>query len=260
MKVGNRVKKVLGLLGTTLVIAGPAMAADVAAPAPAFTWTGIYIGGYGGYGWGHSGVTGTLDPNSGFGWSGTNTQPAYNATLSPGLRPGGFTGGGTIGANWQAGVFVLGLEGDFGAFNLSDAVTAAVRPQSHAALTSNTTVRADWLATVRGRIGWAAGQWLPYVTAGAAFANSSFKQVNSYAIESSGGIENFSAANLRVGWVAGAGLEYAFTPNWSAKIEYLHLDFGTSAATGIIPVQSVNVSHAADFTSDVVRAGINYKF
>jgi outer membrane immunogenic protein len=254
--------KLPALAGAALLFGGPAFAADAAiTPAtPAFSWTGFYAGGYAGYGWGSVNASGTIDPSSGFGNSAPAAQPAYNANMSPSLKSRGFTGGGTVGANWQMGVFVLGLEGDFGAFDFSDSATTSVTPPGHVRLTSDTKVSADWLGTVRGRLGWSFARSLIYATGGVAFTNLSFRQVNGYVIGSPGDTESFSISNVATGLAAGAGWEYAFAPNWSGKVEYLHLDFGTVSGTGVIPVQPVNVQHSIDLTADVVRAGINYKF
>jgi len=155
---------------------------------------------------------------------------------------------------------VWGVEGDFGAFGLSDSTTTSVAPPGHVSLTSSTRVSADWLGTVRGRIGWAFERSLIYTTAGAAFANPSFQQTNTFASLGPAGIETFSTSNIRAGWAAGAGWEYMFAPNWSGKIEYLHLDFGTLTGVGVVPVEPVNITHVTTFTADVARAGINYRF
>jgi outer membrane immunogenic protein len=256
--------KLPSLVGAAVLFAGPAFAADlVAKPVykePLFGWAGFYLGGYAGYAWGSANTTGTLDPNSAFGTMAPNAQPAYNANMSPSLKPKGFTGGGTIGANWQTGAFVWGVEGDFGAFNLSGSTTTSVTPPGHPNLTSNTAVSADWLGTARGRVGLVFDRSLIYVTAGAAFANPSFRQTNTFASLGPTGIENISISGVRVGWGAGAGWEYMFAPNWSGKIDYLHLDFGTLTGVGVVAAQPVNVTHTTTFTADVVRAGVNYRF
>jgi outer membrane immunogenic protein len=246
-----------------VLFAGPAFAADVAVKPDerVFSWRGYYLGLYAGYSWGGADTTGTLDPNNPFGSDAPNAQSAYNANMSPRLKPAGFAGGGTVGANWQAGALVWGVEGDFGAFNLSGSATTSVTPQGvHSPLTSGTTVSADWLATVRGRVGWAFDRSLIYLTGGAAFTSTGFGQTNTYATLGPLGVESFSVSNLRAGVAAGAGWEYAFAPNWSGKVEYLHLDFGTLTGSGVLAVQPVNVAHSTTFTADVARLGINYRF
>jgi outer membrane immunogenic protein len=258
------VKKLPGLVGVAALFATPTFAADlVTKPAhtePVFSWTGFYLGGYAGYALGRADTAGALDPNSPFGSAAPDAQPVYNANMSPQLKPRGFTGGGTVGANWQTGVIVWGVEGDFGAFNLSNSATASATPPSHAGLTSSTSVSADRLGTVRGRVGWAFDRSLIFATAGAAFTNLGFQQTNTYATLGPAGVENFSISNVRAGVAAGGGWEYMFAPRWSGKVEYLHLDFGTLTGSGVVPVQPVNVTHTTTFTADAVRAGINYRF
>jgi outer membrane immunogenic protein len=252
-------RKLSVLAGAAVLSAGPALAADLVAK-PTFSWTGLYVGGFAGYARSSADATGTLDPNNPFGNSAPVAQPAYNANMSPGLKSSGFTGGGAVGANWQIDAAVFGAEGDFGAFRFLGSATTSATPLGHVNLTSSTSANADWLGTVRWRFGWAIGHSLIYGTVGAAFTNLGSRQTNTYATLGPAGVEAFSISNVRLGVAAGAGWEYMFAPNWSGKIEYLHLDFETLNGAGVVPIQSVNVTHATTFTSEVVRAGINYRF
>jgi outer membrane immunogenic protein len=184
-----------------------------------YNWTGFYLGVNAGYGFG------TAE------WS---ALPAANS------KPHGFLAGGTAGYNWQAGAIVYGLEGDFDWSNVKDSsacVTAAV-----ICTTENT-----WLATFRGRIGYAFDRWLPDITGGGAYGN-----VKASASPAIGGLT--SASSSQLGWTAGAGIEYAFLGNWTAKFEYLYVDLG-SFDTGPAPIVN-NVS----FKENIVRAGLNYRF
>ncbi len=232
---------------------------------PAYTvnWTGIYFGGYAGYAWGSSNTLGTLDPNSAFGNGAPVAQPAYNANMSPALNPDGFSGGGTIGYNWQVGRVVLGAEGEFGAFNLRDSAVTSVTPTGHVNLTSATQVDTDWAGTLRARLGWSFDRALIFATGGAAFTDVHFRQTNTYAGLGPTGVEDVSLSANKTGWTAGGGVEYMLSSNWlggswSGKIEYLHMDFGSISGTGVLPIQPVNVSHSADLKADVVHAGLNY--
>jgi outer membrane immunogenic protein len=249
------------LAGSSVAIAADMPLKAPPPPVPVCVWCGFYIGGYAGYGWGRSDTLGTLDPLSPFGNAPPVAQPAYNANMSPGLRPTGFTGGGTAGYNWQKGQFVFGIEGDFGAFDLRETVSTTVTPPGHVNLVSLTNVHTDWVGTIRGRVGVAtpSSMALFYVTGGAAFTNLNFSQVNTYAIGLPGSVENFAVSNTRTGWTAGAGIEYMFAKNVSAKVEYLHFDFGTISGVGVVPIQAVNVAHSANFTADTVRVGVNWK-
>jgi outer membrane immunogenic protein len=142
------------------------------------------------------------------------------------LDPSGFLGGGTIGYNLQTGVWVWGIEGDFDYSAMKDD-------------TGGVEVKLPWFATVRGRIGYAGwGNLMPYITGGAAFAKME--------VDSPVGNDN----DTRVGWTAGAGLEYAMWSNWSVKVEYLYADLGSFSIGG----------GDVDYTTNIVRAGLNYRF
>ncbi len=216
---------------TALAVTSQAGAADLGrraempAKAPyierVYDWTGFYIGVNGGGGWGRSSWDNAVSPTGGF-------------DLSGGLV------GGTVGFNLQNGPFVFGVEGDVDWSNIKGTTTNAVCP-------AGCETRNDWLGTARGRIGYAFDRLLPYVTGGAAFGN----------VKAS--IPGFSGAeDTRVGWTAGAGVEYAFTNNLSAKVEYLHVDLGKfdcGLSCGA-PVGPDDVK----FQSDIVRAGLNFRF
>jgi outer membrane immunogenic protein len=205
-----------------------AQAADVPIKAPYYkgprsvvsyyNWTGFYAGINAGYGFGSSD------------WS----APAVST------KPKGFLAGGTVGYNWQSGAIVYGLEGDFDWQNAKDSVTCA------AVLTCET--RSNWLATFRGRVGYAFDRWLPYITGGGAYGNIKAS------IRTAGGAQVASASDSELGWTVGAGLEYAFMGNWSAKLEYLYVDLGSFNAAIAPAVDNVS------FKENVVRAGLNYKF
>ena len=91
------------------------------------------------------------------------------------------------------------------------AISAAARP----ARGTICETRNDWLATVRGRLGYAAGRFMPYVTGGAAFGNI---KTNIAGIG--------TADQTRAGWTAGGGVEAKIAGPWSAKVEYLYVDLG----------------------------------
>src|SRR6202140_4809040 len=189
----NRLNKIalvpaLALLG--LAAAGPARAADLSvaplykAPpvvaAPAYNWTGFYAG-----------------VNGGGGWGTANWDSAGACNVSGGVI------GGTAGLDWQLGHAVLGLEGDVDWSNLKGTTTSAFCP---AGCTTNN----DWLATVRGRAGYAFDRFLPYVTGGLAVGDI---KANTPGFT--------DATQTNAGWTAGGGVEFALTKNWTAKAEYL---------------------------------------
>lgn len=184
--------------------------------APAYNWSGFYIGANAGGAWGTSG------------W-----DSAGSFNLSGGVA------GGTAGANWQVGHAVVGVEGDADWSALKGSTTSAGCP---AGCSTNN----DWLATVRGRAGYAFDRVMPYVTGGLA--------VGDIKASTPGAV---GANETNAGWTVGGGLELALTNNWSAKAEYLHVDLGnmncgfSCGASG-----SNNVS----LKSDVVRGGLNFRF
>jgi outer membrane immunogenic protein len=185
---------------------------------PAYNWTGFYVGINGGGGWGKSD------------WN--NTFGTADAKLSGGLA------GGTLGANYQINQLVLGVEGDVDWSNIKGGTSNGICGGT----TCNT--RNSWLATARGRIGYAADRWMPYVTGGAAFGD----------IKADAGFG--SETKTRTGWTVGGGLEAAIAGPWTAKVEYLYVDLGKGdCGTGVCGTPT-NV----DFKAHVVRAGLNYRF
>lgn len=175
-----------------------AIAADAlkALPAPAYDWSGFYVGAHAGYLRGHANAT-LLDP-------------AFTAQGSNGS--GGITAGAQAGVNWltRSGV-LLGLEADvsFPSYLPANAVL------SEFSGAPSRLQHLDFYGSVRGRLGVAAGRWLGYVTGGLAYAHERYLTDP----------QSDTALNGRIGWVAGAGLEYGFTPHWSARIEYLYSDY-----------------------------------
>jgi outer membrane immunogenic protein len=247
---------------------GAASAADMAvkarpiAPVPVFTWTGCYIGGNVGYTRGD--ISSSSLPNAALIANSPVGGPAsVQATSYVTNHPDGVTAGGGVGCNWQTGAFVLGVEGDI---NYSDLSFSQLRgPFPTTGSTPHTweeSFRSNWFATARARAGVTfAERHLLYVTGGAAFAEfSAFKALDFP------GFVGFryagSVSDNRVGWVVGAGWEYAFTNNWSAKVEYLHMDFGSSSVLALQNVVNpVNgLTHTFNFREDVVRVGLNYRW
>ena len=209
-----------GLLATAMAL--PSYAADMSlaafkAPSSAapWNWTGFYVGINGGYGFGRSSWT-----NVG------GTTGDFNVS--------GALAGGTIGYNLQTGLWVWGLEGD---------VDASWIKGTDATICCET--KNDWLATARGRIGYAMDRWLPFLTGGAAFGDVNMTPV--------GGA---SETTTKIGWTAGGGLEYAFQGAWSAKVEYLYADLGKASCD----VATCGVATDVTFKTSIVRGGINYHF
>jgi len=208
--------------------------------APIFTWTGFYAG-----------------VNAGWGWRDSNRQSVILGGAVPGTLffpdngDGGFTGGGQIGYNYQIGSLVIGLETDIQWADTDQDETVAFLPAGVPGTFVPGEFRSnlsDWYGTVRARVGYSFDRFLPYVTGGFAYGNVKNKI--------SDGVFAGSNDNTQYGWTVGAGLEYAFTNNLTAKLEYLYVD---------LDKESFNVP-GGTFTSNVetkfsvVRAGLNYKF
>ena len=157
---------------------------------------------------------------------------------------------------------MFGIEADLNGAEISDAriaaypamtlpVTALNIPAHSEVITKDL----DWYSTVRGRVGFSWDRWLGYVSAGLAVAH-----VDSSFAANTGPFAG-SDSRTRYGWAGGAGLEYAFSKNWSAKIEYLYLDFGSYTYT--VPHTVIDNrfwSVDVDAREHVVRAGLNHRF
>jgi outer membrane immunogenic protein len=246
-------KKML-LAGTALLtlVSGSAMAADLSRPAPQvytkapmmaplFTWTGFYLGGNLGGAWAHSTVTDIFFPALNFGAGNNN---------------GVFIAGGQVGGNYQIGNFVLGVEGTFDwAANQNNTSTGTVLPGGLGTIqvTSNNT----WISTLAGRVGVAYDRVLFYGKGGGAWVgNNGFTVTN----VTTGASVTGSSNNNTTGWLAGAGIEWAFANNWTVKFEYDYI--GLSARTFTIPT---GVLAGDTFTTgsnniQMVTAGVNFLF
>jgi outer membrane immunogenic protein len=215
-----------------LAMSGPVLAADMPARGPApvfkafqpapFSWSGFYIGLYGGAGWGDHDRSNTAGFNN-----------SYKSS-------GGLIGG-LAGYNWQLNnPVVLGVEGDIAWANIKgdDGGAGGSVDQSHF----------RWLGSVRGRVGYAFDNWLPFITGGWAFAN--IRHTNDF-----GAGDSFD--NARSGWTLGGGIEYAVTPNWTTRLDYRYFDFGSysnaAPANGVFPYSVSN-------KLQTVTVGLSYKF
>ena len=228
-----------------------AQAADLPAKAPAavaptyapYNWTGLYLGVNAGGGWGDHTTKGTL----------------AGATLfNINTKPDGFIGGGQIGYNWQASNWVFGVEADIqGADQKGTAKSAFTVLGVPLALTA--TEKLTYFGTVRGRVGYAWNRQLLYFTGGWAYGHESASAtVTGPGISVTGS----GSQDMNNGWTVGGGWEWAFADRWSARIEYLYIDFGSDSggttATAIPGVGTLAVT-TNHFTDNVVRAGLNYK-
>ncbi len=221
------------LLAATALSAGTietGSAQDILSPRQVayWNWTGFYVGANVGYGWAKGSLTAT---------SGTAT-----ATSSENLN--GILGGGQIGANYQMGNFVVGVETDIQATGQSRSSNF-----TGGGLTVSENDKIPWFGTTRARLGFAAERFLLYVTGGVGYG-----QFKSDAVFSGTSTGTLSYSTTRAAWVIGGGFEGMMTNNWSWKFEYIHLDSGNIS---VISSGGVNVN--ARLTDEILRLGVNYR-
>ena len=240
----------------------------------AYDWSGFYVGGTAGAAWTKADVgLDTVNNNNADLLYRTGDIPFLNALGSPNMSGSKVTFGGKIGLNHQWGSYVGGLEADFSTFRFDKSARPSGNPfvvvpfYAGGAASFNQNVSASWLATFRGRVGYSFDRTLIYGTAGVALSRVSFS--DTYAAHSPrGGLfdsETVSTSKTKVGWVLGAGIDYALTNNWILSAEYLHIDLGSMrvsslATTGGGFTRSATFNYSTKLTSDIVRAGIAYKF
>ena len=173
----------------------------------------------------------------------------------------GWLAGGQIGFNYQLNSFVVGIEADASWTNLKGSGSFNTAPGDVNWAIEN---RLDWFGTVRGRAGIAVNNFLFYATGGAAFGQSKGDLVVTNVIPCCLVTAVASAKENHVGWAAGGGIEWMYSRNWSVKAEYLHVDLGTAdyhfVGTTFVGTPHTTDSFLGDFTFNVVRAGLNYRF
>ncbi len=235
-----RIRLLLGA-ACTCILASPTLAADLGGPrrlppppsafdepyAPPSRpplWQGLYWGLSGGYGWG-------------------NSDSSFDISDSASTDPEGYLASATVGYNMLLGSSLLvGIEGDLGVMDISADDEELAGGQIYR------TSFGPWWGTLRGRAGIALGPLLLYGTGGLAFAS-----LDNVSLDLQG--DKASDSELRAGWVVGGGAEFAFSESVSAKIEYLHMDFGSTDG-----LTATGQNYSFDNEVDVVRAGLNFRF
>jgi outer membrane immunogenic protein len=215
---------IAGLASTSAYAADVAMEEPPAPVAvvqevPIFSWTGGYVGLQGGGLWSDSNIDQFDESDSG----------VFSDTFNGGLF------GGYAGYNWQSGAWVFGVEGDFnGVWN----------DETFNILGLDVDVGTDYLASLRGRVGYAFDRALIFATGGVAFTQFS-------AEADLGGGVSLNADQSFTGWTVGAGAEYAFTNNWIGRLEYRYYDFSDDALDDFGDV---------DLETNTLTVGVAYKF
>jgi outer membrane immunogenic protein len=219
------------IIASTLLVAfasgakaADAVSIDTAAPA-GFVWTGGYVGLQGGYGWGDS-------------------HHFATGAASPTFDIDGFIGGVTAGYNYQINQVVIGVETDISYANVKGGTSESSDTWGCG---DGCETEVKWFGTLRGRLGYAMDNTLPYITGGLAYGGA----------EANPDIAGYGGKDTLFGWTAGAGIEHAFTPNWTVKAEYLYVDLGdVDLADFGAPFGRGHV----DVNFNTVRIGLNYKF
>jgi outer membrane immunogenic protein len=242
--------------GFGLALGQSASAADLYRKAPAmpvpvasaYNWSGFYIGAHVGAGWGQNEVY--ADEVGGL----LATAPNMNGLL----------GGGQIGFNIQSGSLVWGLELD-GSWTDINGTGTTFFPLDGSPFYGNTEASVEWMATATARLGFAFDRTMLYVKGGAAWANFEYSTIASDGddVSASG-----SGSHDKWGWIIGAGVEHAFTSNWSAKLEYNYAQFdsdGLALDYSIITTGGGSDSGTYNEVSakqhvHMVKFGLNYKF
>lgn len=230
--------------------------APAVAPVAYYNWTGCYLGGHAGWGWGRKDVSA----------GNINSIVTGNALFS-GFRDeiDGFLGGVQAGCNYQVNPnWVFGIEGQWSWSNLKgDFFRDPFFSNKGATPTPSTfSVRTDWLGTLAARFGYTWDRWMLYGKAGFAWAHDKY----SFAGIILGTPVVIGDSETRTGWMLGVGVEHAFWNNWSAKLEYNYMDFGnervTLAGLALNPNLTVPTSSTVDIDQriHVVKIGLNYRF
>ncbi|MCK0196697.1 porin family protein [Ancylobacter sp. 6x-1] len=207
-----------GVAAVALLSAVPAMAADLSQPYPvkAPVVAPLPVFSWTGF---------YLGANAGYAWGSGN-----KGLNELDVDPSGWLAGGQVGFNYQFGNnVVLGAEADLQGSDINDS-------NGFYGVSS----KLDYFGTVRARLGYAFDNVMPYVTGGFAYGHNKIDYLG------------WDESKTHTGWTAGAGVEYAFNNNWTAKIEYLYVDLGDEYYS--------NIDAKAGINSNIVRAGINYKF
>jgi outer membrane immunogenic protein len=252
-------RKTIAAAATAIALASaPAFAADLPMkarplpPAPVWSWTGFYIGGHVGFGWGQDETR--ID-------SVTTTPPGVitplNLTFNQNSRSG-VLGGGQAGYNWQAGWFVLGVQADIAALD--------VKGTDPCLIGLVCTSKSDWLATVTGRIGAVVlDRGLVYVKAGGAWLDTNHTTSINGVVPPGVPAQLTNGSFTNDGWVLGFGTEWMITQNWTAFVETDYMRFeDKKVAFTLNPFFTgpVNVRFNTNQTQTlaIAKVGVNYKF
>lgn len=245
----------LGACGATGTASADGYASR-AMPPPAFSWTGFYVGVNGGYGWSDDQtvrINETFTPLGG-------VPAAFFSGDFGSLSPAGGFGGVQVGANLQLGGIVLGVEADGQWADITDDSLLTRPALGGLVYTIGTSNKVSKFGTVRGRLGVAMDRTLLYATGGLAWG--SIKHTMAFA-DNLGFTAFDQTSGTHVGYVVGAGLEQAFTPSISLKVEYQFIDLGSENYLAVESIGGVasgfRINTDTDTNFHTVRVGLNFK-
>jgi outer membrane immunogenic protein len=213
-------------------------------------WAGPYAGVYAGYAFGRADATSAFDSNTGF---------FYNWTGRPyGFDADGWLAGGTLGHNWQRGVWVAGVEAEIGYFDLQGAaIDPNHRPGFPHIPDTETKVGGEFHASLYGRVGRAIGPALFYLKAGGTLLNAKASTVDPCC----GSTLLWMYGNkTMLGWTAGGGVEWAVNPRWTVKFDYAYFDFGRIETAGPSSEPNEFYRQHIDVTAHAIKVGVNRRF
>jgi outer membrane immunogenic protein len=227
-----------------LVPGAGAWAADMAVkappppppPPPAFSWSGFYIGG-----------------NVGGGWITAPSVDSFAGNIGAAGGDGSFIGGGQVGFNWQFSPYGV-FGGEFFIDGFSNNNNNSIIFTGPLGNTLEASAQANWIATATARLGVTApiwDRWLLYAKGGAGWLNSQAALTN---LTTGGSV---GTSQTRDGWVFGVGIEWAFAPNWTGKIEWQYLGLNDFTVGPGVLGDSLTVRNASVNT---LTFGINYLF
>jgi outer membrane immunogenic protein len=302
----------IALIGTPVLAADlnkPVYKAPPPPPAPVYNWTGWYVGGNVGYSWGRANADVNYFAPAVVTTAGCNdpfTEGALCINGSNTVDMNGVIGGIQAGYNWQNGNYLLGVETDFqgsgqrgtrdftAGFNTGNGGICCNLGTAAISITE----RMPWFGTVRGRVGYIANQWLVYATGGLAYGRieaDSSASASAVPFPAPVGTPTCNApfplipgtcpvwdssgsGVTKIGWTVGGGTEFALGGNWTARVEYLFVDFGSfdTAFTGLggcfgvivapgggigcsIEAAGTGTIHST-ITDNILRVGLNYQF
>jgi outer membrane immunogenic protein len=241
----NRLSVALIAAVSTIVFTGVAPAADMPVKAPvykapaaivAYNWSGFYVGGHVGYFWGKTRVE------------------EDGELIEPGAKTNGIVGGVLAGVNWQAGPVVYGLEGDFGWTRAHGTGVICITCPVTTTIQAPNTYDLNWTSHVRGRLGYATGNWLFFVAGGLAIADLTFQE-GAITTTTTTVVFPPTDGGKYFGWSIGGGIDYAFTRNIIGRIEYLYDDFGHKDYIG-----SDGDPYRVSLTGHTLRGALTWKF